>query len=579
MSRPPQPNRATVPFATATIRKALAATLLPLAAACGGEEATGLPNLQPDLIQVAPDSGNVGTRVVLSGSSLQPGASVTFGSLRADSVEFVSATSLVAYAPGGIEAGQAYDVEVRNPGGKRDAIVGAWRGVAPTLLSVNGVSKPTGNTGSTVILEGRAFGDLLGVGHVFFTDAGGSPVEATITLPDNWTNDFIVTTVPGAAATGPVWVETPTGTTDSVEFRLVQNATFSPSLINWSSTAALPDSSQGHRVVFLNIESGAGAGRLVYVTGGADGAMTARSRTAWSEVDGSSQLSAWTEETALPAPRAFHASVAATPFNALVDTLPAGHLYVVGGVDGAGSPTTTVYRSVIGRDRTLGAWNAETPLPQPLHSMGAVVYRSWLYVVGGATSGNAPAAATYRARIEADGSLGPWESQTPLPYARAYAPLVQFAGVLYVMGGDTSSVGPADGMASGNRVAQIHLNRLAIRTAELQGWSVNPSNLIKAVAKHSAIVNGGWLLVSGGLYNGAPNSATEHQYAAFNADGTLSSFNGATGSQTIAESGGIAFFNHAAVTYADANDAAHVLMLGGNDVNDTATPVPDSWFY
>lgn len=550
-------------------------------AACGGDSTGPASGLQPDITSIAPDSGNVGTQVAITGSNFDSGARVDFGRWAADSVVFVDATTLLAYAPDSLKRDSVYDVDVSNAGGKSQTLSDAYKAVAPTLSVVNGVSKPSGNTGSTVILEGKSFGDLLGEGHIFFTNGSGQGTEAAVTQAENWTDEFLVTTVPTDAATGPVWVETPTGATDSIVFTVTQSANFSPSAITWTQSTALPAPSQGHGAVFLPIDGGPGAGQLVYLIGGADGASTPQTAVARAEIDAAGQLSAWTAETALPEARAFHGAAAATPFNALIDTTVAGYLYVAGGIDGTGSPTTTVYVAPVNRDRSVGSWTATTSLPMPLHSMGVTIFRSWLYVAGGATTGDAPVADVYRARINEDGSLGSWEVQTSLPYARAYAPLVQFAGVLYVLGGDTAAVAPGDGTLTTTRVAQIHYARLDLRTGVLKGssWTLNPSALIKQAAKHSAVVAGGWVLASGGLYNGAANSSTEHQFAAIQTDGTLGSFGGATGSQTIASAGGVPFFNHAAIAYVDASGVAHVVILGGNNVKDPTTPVDQTFFY
>jgi hypothetical protein len=150
-----------------------------------------------------------------------------------------------------------------------------------------------------------------------------------------------------------------------------------------------------------------------------------------------------------------------------------------------------------------------------------------------------------------------------------------------VLGGDTAAVPPGDGTLTGTRVARIHYARLDLRTGVLtaSSWTLNPSTLIKQAAKHSAVVAGGWVLASGGLYNGAATSSTEHQYAAIQTDGTLASFGGATGSQTITSAGGVPFFNHAAIAYVDASGVAHVVILGGNDVTDPTTPVDQTYFY
>lgn len=551
-----------------------------MTAACGSDDGTGPEGLQPQAVGVTPDSGNVGTRVAVTGASFEAGALVAFDDLPATSVTFVDATTLVVAAPAGLVTDSVYDVTVVNPGGRSSTLDSAYRAVPPALLVVNGVSKPSGNAGTTVILEGRAFGDDVTLGSVFFSDAAGQPVEATVALADNWTDEFIVTTVPSSAETGPVWIETPTGVSDSVEFRLLQSATFSPSLINWTSTTALPEALQGLGAVYLPIESGPSPGQLVFVTGGADGVVSPKTVVRYSTIDGTGSFSTWTDGQSMPAARAFHGAALATPFNALVDTLSAGHLYVVGGIDDTGAATTTVFSSRVELDRTTSTWTSESPLPVPLHSMGVAVFRSWLYVVGGATAGDSPSAQVYRARIQQDGSLGAWESQAPLSGAHAYLALTQAAGVLYALGGESAANAPGSGVLTSTRTNEIQRINVDLRTGELVGdWTVNPSSLIKTRSKHTAVAAGGWVLVSGGLYNGSANSSTEHSYAAINADGTLGSFGGATGSQTIESAGGAPFFNHAAVGYVDTAGAAHVVVIGGADVLSPATTVADVWIY
>lgn len=554
---------------------------------CGGDgdnggSLTDPDGLQPSLSTVSPDSGNVGTRVEITGSQLEAGATVSFDGLAADSVEFVDSSTLLAFAPGGLVVGELYDVEVTNPGGKSASVVDAYKAVDPALLVVNGVSRPSGNAGSTVILEGKSFGDLLALGSVYFTDDTGQPLQATVSLPENWTDEFVVATVPsGTAEEGPLWIETPNGATDSVTFRVLAAASFSPSLINWTATTSLPAPVQGLGSGFLALETGPASGQLVFVTGGADGTVAPDASVHYSEIGAAGEFGAWTPATALPAVRAFHGMAVATPFSARVDTLDGGHLYVVGGIDASGAPTNTVYHSTVGLDRGTSAWASETPLPQPLHSMGAVVFRSWLYIVGGATTGDDPVATVYRANIGEDGSLGTWETQPSLPTALAYPAVQQAAGVIYVLGGEAAAVVPGDASVTATSSLEVLYNRLDLRTAELTGssWSVNPNDLIKAQSKHSAVAAGGWLLVSGGLYNGASTSSTEHAYSSINPDASLGSFNGATGSQTIVSAGGVPFYNHDAVAYVDAAGEAHVVILGGANVSDAGTTLDGVWIY
>jgi hypothetical protein len=170
---------------------------------------------------------------------------------------------------------------------------------------------------------------------------------------------------------------------------------------------------------------------------------------------------------------------------------------------------------------------------------------------------------------------------TSLPQARAYAPLVQFAGNLYVLGGDTGTSAPASNNTSPNETKSILYQEIDLRTGGLKNsaWLSAGSQLIKADAKHSVIVASGWLLASGGLYNGAASSATEHQYAEIQPDGSVTAFNGATGSQTITSAGGVPFYNHAAITYVDGSSVSHVLIIGGANVSDPTHPTAGCYFY
>lgn len=534
---------------------------------------------QPVLSSISPDSGNVGTGVDLNGQYFAKGAVVTFGSAPAPRVTYISSSRVRAYAPDGLVLGTSYTVTVRNATSPPADASRPYKAVAPVLTVVNGVSKPNGTVGSTVIFEGRSFGDLLGKGNVYFTSSGGS-VAAPVTS-GNWTNEYIIATVPNDAVSGPVWVDTPLGATESIAFRVLETPTFSPSQINWTQTASLPAASQGHGAHFLAIEDGANTDNLVYVTGGADGTPTARAGVLVGHIDATGHIVSWVPSTALPEARAFHAAATATPWNALVDTTLAGYLYAIGGINDAGTVQSSVLVAPVNKDASLAGWSTTTALPVPLHSAGVAILRSWLYVVGGATTGNAPVKSAYRARIEFDGQLGDWQQLTSLPVARSYAPLVQFAGQLYVLGGDTQVSAPGSNNTSSGALKTILTQPINLRTGGFQNssWTSPSSQLIKAVTKHSVIVAGGWLLASGGLYNGAASSATEHQYAAIEVDGSVTSFNGATGSQTIANAGGVPFYNHAAITYVDDSGVAHVIIIGGNNVTNAASPTANCYFY
>ncbi|NUQ21638.1 MAG: hypothetical protein HOQ09_11835, partial [Gemmatimonadaceae bacterium] len=299
------------------IPAALGALLL---AACGGGDKTTAPSQgpAPSIAGVSPSTGTVGTELTLTGANFRNGATVSAGSFNADSVTVSNPTTIYARVPAGVAAGQSYAVTVKNADGSNAQLAGAFRAVAPVVSYVNGATLPSGNVGSTVIIEGSAFGDTQGTGKVVFSNGAGGQITATIAAPGDWTDGFIVTTVPSGAATGDIQVVTATGSSTPMTFTITSNAQFSPSTIAWTSTTALPVGVSGHDAAFAVVEGTSGNSNVVYVTGGADSTYAPRTDVHYAVIQSSGQLGAWTSTAALPAKRAFHASVVATPANSRV---------------------------------------------------------------------------------------------------------------------------------------------------------------------------------------------------------------------------------------------------------------------
>lgn len=557
------------------------ATLVIALGACGGDS-TSPSGAAPTLSAVSPAQGTVGTELTVTGTNFRDGASVLVGATAATGVQVASPTTIYASVPDGVTAGQVYDVTVRNSDGTSIKSTGAFTAVAPVLSYVNGATKPSGNSGSTVILEGKAFGDAQGTSQVLFSDGAGGTVAATIASAADWTDQFIVTTVPAGAASGPVVVQTATGTSDTLTFTITTNAQFSPSTIAWTSTTSLPVGLSGHAAAFATVQATSTSANIVYVTGGADSTYAPNANVYYSVIQSDGQLGAWMSTTALPAAVAFHASVVATPFNSRVKG--PGNIYVLGGAtDAAGTPTDAIYRGTLDTTGAVTEWAAAGQLPAPLHSVRAVLFRGDIYLVGGSGADNAPVATVYRARLDSLGAIGSWQSEPALPAARTYAGVAQFGGYLYAFGGETGTVTPNDSDYTNNatKLSAIAYAKINLRTGDLANptWTVNTSSLTKADSKHTAVVAGGNVLITGGLYNGAATGSSEESYASFNNDGTVSSFSGATGAHTIASAGGKNLFNHAALSYVDAAGTAHVLVIGGDDVNAPGKKRAEVWFY
>lgn len=523
----------------------------------------------PPVVQaVSPDHGTVGTEVRVEGSGFSTDSvSAYFGDVEASRVELDGGV-LFAFAPAGLAPGSTYDLRVVNRGRAADTLLAAFHTVPPSVARVNGATRPTGLIGMTVILEGDAFGDLVGPGKVFFEGSSGEPIEAAVVdSTQDWTNRFIVTTVPqGVADTSSIWVQTATGESARVEFRLISSGTFSPSLINWTRTTPLPQPLQGLGAVFVPVEDGAQPANYVFTLGGADTTNTAAPVIYRATVEQSGALGAWTEMTPLPMGRAYHATVAATALTSALDTTTtAAYLYALGGKNAAGETVATVEYAQVDLNGSVGSWQTTTPLPVPLHAASAAIFRGFLYVAGGADGTNLASTVTYQAQIGSDGRLGPWQSMAALPNATASSALVNFGPFLYVVGGETGTTAPVSSTLSGTESSAVHLARINLRTGALMdsGWAAVTA-MAKARSKHSTVFAGGALLTSSGVYSGQPGSS-ENTFAAVNSDGTLGSWNGATGAETISSEIGYSLYNQAMVTFVDAAGSGHVLVLGGAD--------------
>jgi hypothetical protein len=450
----------------------------------------------------------------------------------------------------------------------------------PVVTSVNGATAPSAPIGATVVLQGSNFGSsqAAAAGLVLFTNASGGSDTATIAGSGDWSNTLIVTTVPAGAVTGNLVVKTSGGTSAPVTFTVAAKVAFSPSTVSWTSTTPLPVGLSGHAVAAATLP-GVTPTSVVYVVGGADSTDTPRDSVLYATVSSTGALNGWTKTTVLPTPVAFAAAIVVTPANAPVTS---SYLLALGGDSTAsGKPVATVYRGTLSGTGAVTGWSTTTTLPTPLHSLGAVVFNGSVYIAGGSGAGNVPVATVFRAPINADGTLGAWSPLTALPFARSYFAFGVNGSFLYAFGGDSSSITPNDSSSlKTTSLSDVVYAQVDLRTGSLTaaGWIAGANKLKKAVSKHTAVVAGGNALITAGLYNGATTGSTEESYAGLNADGSTTSFNGATGANTISSAGGGNLFNQGATGYLDAAGAFHVLIVGGDDVN-TPTKKHKGVFY
>jgi hypothetical protein len=547
---------------------------------CKKDEDSGPVEAPPSVTSISPNEGAVGTELTITGSNFDANAIVTIGNKTSSEVEVSSPTLIYAKVPSGIPGNVLLDVKVNNPNGGESVQSNAFKAINPVLSFVNSATKPSGNVGSTVILEGRAFGDLQGAGEILFSDGNGGTIAATVISDEDWTDEFIVTTVPNGAMDGPVMIRTETGDSDDMPFKVTTAATFSPSAIQWTVTTQLPQGLSGHKALYIPVDDVAGVtNQYVFVSGGKNGDGAASDKVITGKINTDGTISAWENTVSLPEPLSFHTSVTATPFNSRVDG--SGFLFVLGGLNNNGEAVSSVSVATLNDDGTIQGWTNGRSLPQAVHSSGAVIFRSTIYIAGGAADVNSPVSTVFRAVINEDGQLGEWESMPELPVAVAYHGLVSFGGYLYSVGGETGIADP-DAGAQVTATTQLFYSKINLRTGEINDWTENPSGIGKERSKHTALVLGGNMFISSGLYSGlSPNvsGSSENSYANINSDGTVGNFNGATGSNTLFSSTGSNLFNQSGISYVDADGIAHVMILGGAKVGSPNTKLNNVMYY
>jgi hypothetical protein len=191
--------------------------------------------------------------------------------------------------------------------------------------------------------------------------------------------------------------------------------------------------------------------KILYI-GGSDG-TTAQSTTFVAETSGTGNFDMWTEGPALPEPRT----------DAAVTSV-SGTVYVIGGFDADGAPTTTVYS--MAPDPTtgvLGEWTEveELALPEPRAQAVGLSGASGLILIGG-EGPDGPVATTFRSPLNEAGELGEWAPEAMLARPQADGLGAIIGDFIWLYGGH-DDVGP---------VGAVQRGRIGLEAAE--GFPDNP---------------------------------------------------------------------------------------------------------
>jgi hypothetical protein len=193
-------------------------------------------------------------------------------------------------------------------------------------------------------------------------------------------------------------------------------------------------------------------GTSILYIGGTDG-KTAQSNVYVSRTVGSGNFDKWADGPALPEPRA-DASVAYV----------AGSIYVIGGRDASGAPTTTVF--VLKPDSqtgALGEWSAvkALDLPEARSATSVAVTPDGVLVIGGRNA-DGPVATTWKSKLSAQGALGPWSAEQSLQVPQSDATAVLIGDHVWLYGGSDAN----------GAVSKVQRSAFGLKAAE--GLPANP---------------------------------------------------------------------------------------------------------
>ncbi len=241
-----------------------------------------------------------------------------------------------------------------------------------------------------------------------------------------------------------------------------------------------------------------------------------------------------------------HTSSFHYPRRALAAAATANHVYVLGGMNDDEEYVAEVEYAPILADGHLGAWRMTSPLQEPRFYLAAAAIDGWLYAIGGAYGArgkdNIPSATVERARIHADGSLGPWQRSEYLTTPRRGLQTVSHGRHIYAIGGYNG--------AFLKSIEQTHVQDDGRLAAWREDRATNVDRYI-----HAATSLGERLYLLGGhVRSEARLSHDEVEMATIDEDGTLRSWRKQATALRVPRFIASAFA---------LND--HLYMLGGHD--------------
>ncbi len=185
----------------------------------------------------------------------------------------------------------------------------------------------------------------------------------------------------------------------------------------WRTQAPLPQALQGHAAVLLKDR--------VCVIGGFTGFSHDRRPLFSAEVltgkIAAGRIDAWTRVGMLPRPLAYHAVVTYRD-------------YIISSGGQSPADVAAVYLCSVSDSGEPGCWKRVADLPRAMRGHAAVMVDDRLFILGGHDD-RALYGDVISAPVASDGTIGPWQSATPLPRPLIHFGVAAYNGRIYISGG------------------------------------------------------------------------------------------------------------------------------------------------
>ncbi|MDA8243127.1 MAG: hypothetical protein M0025_03290 [Elusimicrobia bacterium] len=314
----------------------------------------------------------------------------------------------------------------------------------------------------------------------YSTDSAGYPVETlapntsyyVFSVANYMEGDYsapvatTAVTLAGVPSTGAFTLADAGHDTIALSFTGPENSPPVPLQPWFQYSSALPKPLYGHSSVVY--------GTHVYLSGGFDGIYFS-SAVYRADLLDDGTLGAWETAAYMPEGLYGHQAVAAR-----------GRLFILGGYSSSGA-RREVWSAEISSYGALGAWEAETPLPDQMYFHAAALVGDKIYVSGGYKSGSGVLAGFSFAALGADASLGAWDTSHTMPAPRYAHSMTLFPGMLVLAGGK-------DGAAARAETWSCPVSTAGFLSASCAAWTPLPS----ARYGHSAFADGSRFYVAGG---------------------------------------------------------------------------------